>query len=195
MLPPEAVDPVPGAAPAAPSSAEAAAADDWMSSVVDYDADMTEKEEVPPIEVGQRGAAPPPAERQPADPEPEKDRAPPAAEVEAQTSAAEKEVAKPRKKSDPQLDKQPTPPAADVEVETSAFEKGVAGLSGKRKVIPTMVKIGDEYVKRQNLYDMDSGENKPFELDKSFDGAFKPRARGSTAPARSLSWPVWSGVS
>ena len=57
--------------------------------------------------------------------------------------------------------------------------------SGKRQVIPTLVKIGNEYVKRQNMYDMETGERSVF--DSEFDGsqhsgAFAPRER-PVAPA------------
>ena len=60
---------------------------------------------------------------------------------------------------------------------SSAFDAAVGDLRGKRKIVPTMVKIGSQYVKRQNLYDMDTGEHGAFELDHSYDDAFIPQAR------------------
>ena len=71
----------------------------------------------------------------------------------------------------------------DAEETTSAFDAAVSGLSGKRKVVPTQVKIGNQYVKRQNLYDMDTGENSAFKLDDAYDDAFAPQERAThTAP-------------
>ena len=63
------------------------------------------------------------------------------------------------------------------ETPSSAFDASVGDLRGKRKIVPTMVKIGSQYVKRQNLYDMDTGEHGAFELDHSYDDAFVPQAR------------------
>ena len=67
---------------------------------------------------------------------------------------------------------------------------------GKRKVIPTMVKIGNEFVKRQNMYDMDTGERSVFdsEFDGTRDAAFAPRDRpvytpGAPAAAAASSAP------
>ena len=64
---------------------------------------------------------------------------------------------------------------------TSTFDAAVSGLSGKRKVVPTQVKIGNQYVKRQNLYDMDTGETSAFKLDDSYDAAFVPQERPTPA--------------
>ena len=77
----------------------------------------------------------------------------------------------------------PVAPPLDAEETTSAFDAAVSGLSGKRKVVPTQVKIGNQYVKRQNLYDMDTGENSAFKLDDAYDDAFAPQERAThTAP-------------
>ena len=53
--------------------------------------------------------------------------------------------------------------------------------SGKRKIVPTMVKVGREYVKRQNLYDMETGERSIFdsEYDGRRDAAFAPVDRAA----------------
>ena len=74
----------------------------------------------------------------------------------------------------------PMPPPLNAET-TSAFDAAVSGLSGKRKVVPTQVKIGNQYVKRQNLYDMDTGENSAFKLDDAYDDAFEPQERKTHA--------------
>jgi hypothetical protein len=56
---------------------------------------------------------------------------------------------------------------------------GGGGRANKRKVIPTMVKVGNQFVKRQNMYGMETGERSVF--DTEFDGvrdeAFAPKDR------------------
>ena len=75
----------------------------------------------------------------------------------------------------------PPPPPPSAAEPTSAFDAAVSGLSGKRKVVPTQVKIGNQFVKRQNLYDMDTGENSGFKLDDTYDDAFLPQERKTHA--------------
>ena len=72
----------------------------------------------------------------------------------------------------------PTPAAAP------ARDAPAKVVGGKRKIVPTMVKIGSQYVKRQNLYDMDTGERSVFdsEFDHKRDSAFAPRDRPVHAP-------------
>ena len=81
----------------------------------------------------------------------------------------------------------------DAEETTSAFDAAVSGLSGKRKVVPTQVKIGNQYVKRQNLYDMDTGENSAFKLDDAYDHAFAPQERATHTAPRPLAAANSSG--
>ena len=55
---------------------------------------------------------------------------------------------------------------------------------GKRKVVPTMVKIGNAFVKRQNLYDMDTGERSVFDTEiGDADANFAPRDRPVYEPS------------
>ena len=50
--------------------------------------------------------------------------------------------------------------------------------SGKRKIVPTMVQVGSQFVKRQNMYDMASGERSVFDAEcGARDAAFAPRDR------------------
>ena len=62
---------------------------------------------------------------------------------------------------------------------------------GKRKIVPTMVKVGNHYVKRQNMYDMEEGERSVFagEYDGTRDAAFAPRDRPVHPPAGSVPLP------
>ena len=59
---------------------------------------------------------------------------------------------------------------------------------GKRKIVPTMVKVGNQFVKRQNMYDMETGERSIFdsEYDGSRDAAFAPRDRPDRAAAAAV---------
>ena len=79
------------------------------------------------------------------------------------------------------------PPPGPVETAND-----VPSALGKRKVVPTMVKIGNEFVKRQNLYDMDTGERSVFDNELGdTDANFAPRDR----PVYEPSMPAAKGAS
>ena len=103
------------------------------------------------------------------------DRAPSAVQEVAAAKGAESAMpAAPAAANAPHV----APVSAVAAGETSTFDAAVSQLHGKRKVVPTMVQIGSQFVKRQNLYDMDTGERGAFELDHAYDDAFAPRERG-----------------
>ena len=82
------------------------------------------------------------------------------------------------------------PPAANPGASTATPSSTAAAL-GKRKVVPTMVQIGNQWVKRQNMYDMESGERSVFdsEFDGTRDAAFAPRDRPVYDAARAAAAP------
>ena len=122
----------------------------------------------------EEAAAPvPPPAKKPAAPVPAKRPAPPPAKR-ASSMPAKKPVPPPAKKA-------ASPPPPSAAESTSTFDAAVSGLSGKRKVVPTQVQIGNQFVKRQNLYDMDTGETSGFRLDDTYDDAFLPQERKTHA--------------